>query len=41
MALNQPGPIRSLTVKEDHIGSVDSDILRYEQKKLTTLQNNF
>ena len=31
------GPIRSFTLKENHIGSAVSEILRYRQKKLITL----
>ena len=33
------GLIRSFTVKENHIGSAISEILRYRQKMLTTLYN--
>ena len=33
------GPIRSFTLKENHIGSAVSEILCYRQKKLTTLYN--
>ena len=33
------GPIRSFTLKENHISSAVSEILRYRQKKLTTLYN--
>ncbi len=33
-----PGPIRCFTVKDNNIGSADSEILRY-RKKLTTLYN--
>ena len=33
------GSIRSFTVKENQIGSAVSEILRYRQKKLTTLYN--
>ena len=33
------GPIRSFTVKKKHIGSAFSEILRYRQKKLSTLYN--
>ena len=39
VAKNIPGPIRSFTVKENHLGSVVSKILHYRQKKLTTLYN--
>ena len=33
------GPVRSFTVKENHIGLAVSEILRYRQKKLTALYN--
>ena len=32
-------PIKSFTVKKNQIGSVDSEILCYKQKNLTTLDN--
>ncbi len=32
-----PGPIRSFTVKEKHIGSADSEILRYKQTDILLL----
>ena len=35
------GPIRSFTVKDNHIGSVVIEILRYGQKKFTTSHNNY
>ena len=37
--LTFPGPMRSYTVKENHIGSAVSEILRYRQKKLANLWN--
>ena len=39
IVINLPGPMRSYPVKENHISSAVSEILRYRQKKLTTLYN--
>ena len=33
------GPIRSFTLKENHIGSAVSKILHYRQKKVTSIYN--